>query len=63
MVTPEEIVDAYLNANQALYRVNREMYQDIEAAKTLGMSEDSLAERMVNRGETTAFNFLKWRVV
>jgi hypothetical protein len=58
VVTPEEIVDAYLNANQALYRVNREMYQDIEAAKTLGMSEDSLAERMVNRGETTAFNFL-----
>ena len=51
-------MDAYLNANQALYRVNREMYQDIEAAKTLGMSEDSLAERMVNRGETTAFNFL-----
>ena len=46
MVTPEEIVDAYLNANQALYRVNREMYQDIEAAKTLGMSEDSLAENM-----------------
>ena len=38
MVTPEEIVDAYLNANQALYRVNREMYQDIEAAKTIGLS-------------------------
>ena len=25
-------------------RVNRELYQDIEAAKTLGMSEDSLDE-------------------
>ena len=34
------------------------MYLDLEAAKSFGMSEDSLAERMVNRGETTAFNFL-----
>ena len=34
VVTPEEIVDAYINANKALYRVNRELYQDIEAAKT-----------------------------
>ena len=58
VVTPEEIVDAYINANRALYETNREMYLDIEAAKTLGMSEDQLAERMVNRGETTAFNFL-----
>ena len=37
-VTPEEIVDAYINANRALYRVNRELYQEIDAAKILGMS-------------------------
>ena len=58
IVTPEQIVDAYINANRALYRVNRELYQDIEAAKILGMSEDALAERMVGRGERTAFGFL-----
>ena len=58
IVTPKEIVDAYINANRALYGVNRELYQDIEAAKTLGMSEDSLAENMINRGERRAFNFL-----
>ena len=34
------------------------MNLDIEAAKTLGMSEDHLAEWIVNWGETTAFNFL-----
>ena len=58
IVTPEQIVDAYINANRALYGVNRELYQDIEAAKILGMNEDSLAERMVGRGERTAFGFL-----
>ena len=30
----------------------------MEAAKTLGVSEDKLAERMVNRGESTSFGFL-----
>jgi len=58
IVTPEQIVDAYINANRALYGVNRELYQDIEAAKLLGMNEDAVAERMVGRGERTAFGFL-----
>ena len=57
-ITPKEIVDAYINANRALYGVNREMYQDMEAAKILGMNEDSLAERMIGRGEKKAFNFI-----
>ena len=57
-VTPEEIVDAYLNANRALYGVNRELYQDMEAAKILGMSEDSMYINMENRGERKAFNAL-----
>tara|TARA_R110002073_G_scaffold303484_1_gene471814 strand:- start:50 stop:4417 length:4368 start_codon:yes stop_codon:yes gene_type:complete len=57
-VTPEEIIDAYINSNRALYNVNREMYKDIEAAKILGMSEDSLDENMVNRGERRSFNSL-----
>ena len=58
-VSPEEIVDAYINANRALYRVNRELYQDIEAAKVLGMSEDALNENMNNRGERRAYNALE----
>jgi hypothetical protein len=57
-VTPEEIVDAYINANRALYDVNRNMYLDMEAAKVLGMSEDDLAQDMEGRGESTAFSFL-----
>ena len=58
MVTPEQIVDAYLNANRALYDVNRRMFLDIDAAKVLGMNEDSIAENMINRGERRAFGFL-----
>ena len=58
VVTPEEIVDAYINANKALYDTNREMYLDMEAAKTLGMSEDELSTSMRGRGETRAFSFL-----
>ena len=34
------------------------MYQDIEAAKILGMSEDSIFENMQDRGERRAFNAL-----
>ena len=58
VVTPEQIVDAYLNANRALYDVNRRMFLDIDAAKVLGMNEDSIAENMINRGERRAFGFL-----
>jgi len=53
-----DVVDAYINANRALYLVNRELYKDIDAAKVLGTSEDSLSKIMVDRGERKAFNFL-----
>jgi len=58
VITPEEVVDAYINANRALYEVNRRMYLDIDAAKILGMNEESISENMVNRGERRAFGFL-----
>ena len=57
-VTPREIVDAYINANRALYGVNRELYQDIEAAKILGMDDTALGQNMVNRGERRSFEYL-----
>ena len=41
-IQPEEIFDFYINANKALFRYNREMYKDIKAAQTLGLSEDQL---------------------
>ena len=58
VVKPEEIVDAYINSNRALYKINRELYKDIDAAKILGTNEDSLQKIMADRGEKKAFNFL-----
>jgi hypothetical protein len=58
VVTPEQVVDAYINSNRALYDINRRMFLDIDAAKVLGMNEDSIAENMINRGERRAFGFL-----
>jgi hypothetical protein len=57
-VTPKEIVDAYINANRALYGVNRELYLDMEAAKILGMNNSALYDGMTNRGERKAYNAL-----
>jgi hypothetical protein len=58
VVTPEQIVDAYINSNRALYEINRRMFLDIDAAKVLGMNEDSISQNMANRGERRAFDFL-----
>ena len=59
VVTPEQIVDAYINANRALYETNRELFLDMEAAKTLGMNEDELSTNMrIIEERTRAFNFL-----
>ncbi len=57
-ISPEEIVDAYINANRALYETNRELFLDIDAAKTLGMSDGALYDNMNNRGERRAYNSL-----
>lgn len=58
VVTPEEMVNAYINANRALYEINRRMFLDIDAAKILGMDEDAIATNMFDRGERRNFNSL-----
>ena len=40
-----------------MYEINRRMFLDIDAAKILGMSEDAIAENMVNRGEEELLDF------
>ena len=56
VVSPADIVDAYIDANRALYEINRRMYLDIDSAKILGMDEDAIATNMYDRGERKAFN-------
>jgi len=60
VVTPEDMVDAYIQANKAMYNTNRELYLDLKAADTLGMSQSSIADRMGNRGEARAYGFLEF---
>jgi hypothetical protein len=46
VVTPEEIVDAYINANRALFAAKSNFMKDYDAAITLGISGNDLDERM-----------------
>jgi len=57
-VSPSDVVEAYINSNRSLYEVNRELYQDIEAAQTLGMGSEVIGQTMKKRGENTAFKAL-----
>ena len=36
VVTPEEIVDAYINANRALFKARNNFMKDYDAAQVLG---------------------------
>ena len=42
-ITPKEIIDAYINANRALFDVRRNMMKDYDAAQLLGVNEESMA--------------------
>jgi hypothetical protein len=57
-VTPEEIVDSYINANRALFGVKKDLYKDIKAAQTLGTSNQviSKAAERVSRKEFESIN-------
>ena len=43
-VEPREIVDAYINANRALFGVKQNMKLDMEAGEVLGLEETEMAE-------------------
>jgi hypothetical protein len=57
-VTPEEVVDAYINANRALFKVKRNLNQDIKASQVLGASSDIIykAGERVSKKEFNAIN-------
>ncbi len=42
IVTPEEIVQAYIDANKVLYKGQREMMKDLEGAKTLKLENEKI---------------------
>ena len=52
IITPERIIDLYINANRALFQTRREMMLDLDAAEILGLSEDKIGE-VASRGRMT----------
>jgi len=44
-ITSEEVVDAYLNANRALFDVRKDFYKDLKAAETLGTDENIIRKQ------------------
>ena len=46
VVTPEEITDAYINANNALFKARNNFMKDYEAAQILGISRSALDSNM-----------------
>ena len=60
VVKPEQLVDAYINANRALFGVKKDFGLDIDAAKTLGMSPNlitnDLKDRNISRKERIALD-------
>jgi len=47
VTTPKQIVDAYINANRALFNTEKVLYKDIEDAKTLNANETELAQSLI----------------
>ena len=61
-IEPTEIVDAYINANRALFDVKKELKGDMDAARLLNISEESfygsldrISSREVNALEENVF--------
>ncbi len=48
-VTPEAIVNAYINANRALFKNTRDFYRDLEAAEVLNMPQSDIAKQVIER--------------
>ena len=49
-VSPEKILNTYKYSEQRRFEVLKEMYQDIEAARTLGMSNNQIKAKVKRRG-------------
>jgi hypothetical protein len=45
-IEPREIVDAYINANRSLFGVKKDLKLDMDAARTLGISDEKYAQAL-----------------
>lgn len=57
MKTPEEVIERYFVANKALFDVNKKMQSQINSARTLGLSNQKIAETFDKRGLKKIMDF------
>ena len=57
-IEPREIVDAYINANRSLFGVKKDLKLDMDAARTLGISEEKYEQALarVSNAEQSAID-------
>jgi len=53
-VTPEQILNAYKYSEQRRFETLKDMYKDIEAAKTMGVSNTTITNKVKRRGISNA---------
>ena len=58
-IDPADIVDRYAVANQALYNVNKELFDDYYAARTLGTKSSAIDGQFADRVSTKQLNAIK----
>ena len=57
-VTPEEIVDAYINANRAIFGVKKDLYKDLKAAEILNTPKQKVNKIVGERISQNEYNNL-----
>jgi hypothetical protein len=58
MKTPEDVIERYFVANKALFDVNKKMQSQINSARTLGLSDQKIAETFDKRGLKNDYGLL-----
>jgi hypothetical protein len=58
-VTPEQITDAYINTNRALYNIKGELYNNLKAAKTLNINDTTFKNSTARIGKNELNNLMQ----
>jgi len=58
-VEPKDIIDRYAIANEALYKVNKNLFDDYYAARVLGKTSESIDKQFADRVSATQLNAIK----
>jgi hypothetical protein len=61
-VDPEELIDAYIRANQSLWRVQKEMNSNMDGALLLGTSERDLREGLARMSKKDFGYVSQWTI-